>query len=400
MRPFKSLISDEEALNIIMENIRAIDESEALSIDLADRRILAEDVKAPYDVPPFNRSAMDGYAVRSEDALEAGVPFRVVGEIFAGTSKEIKVNESECVKIATGAPLPDSCDAVVMVENTEAVEGEKDKIRISRPVQPFENVSRVGEDIKKGETVLERGTLLDPSKIGALAALGIQRINVLRKPGIAIISTGNELLPLGKDLEGSKIYNINTYTLSALLERNFCKSVAYDIVEDREEELKRALNSAMDNDMIVFSGGSSVGERDMLVDILGKAVLFHGVRIKPGKPTMFALYKDKPVLCLPGFPTSCLMNGYLFLVPAIRKMAGAPERERRIVRARMAQSIKLSRGRKKNVTVRLEGEHAYSVYKESSTITSLAGATGFITVDADRDQVEKDEEVEVELFSW
>ena len=401
MRPFKGLINADEAMDIINKNVRAIEEKEDISIDAADRRILAEDVKAAYDVPHFNRSSMDGYAVRSEDTSEASAQnpkmLTIVGEVFAGDNTGLEVRGGECVKIATGAPLPDSCDAVIMVEDTEQQEN---MVIIHKPARPFENVSKAGEDIKRGEVVLKKGLPLDPSKIGALAALGLRKVWVIRRPNIGIISTGNEIIPLGQKLEKGRIYDINTYTLKTLAERNFCEPFPYGIIEDNAEALKKALENAIGNDMVVFSGGSSVGERDMLVDVLGGAVFFHGVRIKPGKPTLFAAYKGKPVFGLPGFPTSCLMNGYLFLAPALRKMAGAPERERRIIKARMAHDVKLSGGRRKNITVRLEGEYAFSVYKESSTITSLARAEGFITVDEGINSVKKGEEVEVELFSW
>lgn len=404
MRPLKSMMNADEALDIIIRNVRAVEESESTATESADGRILAMDLRAPYNVPPFNRSAMDGYAVRSADTSGASADrpkkFRITGKIFAGGDGSIEVNENECAEIATGAPVPESCDAVVMVEDTEPVAGEKGTVMILKSVRSFENVSLVGEDIRKGETVLKRGTLLDPSKIGSVAALGMQSVPVLRKPRVSVISTGNEVTPLGEELEDSKIYNINAYTLSALVKRNFCEPVTYGIVEDDEAAIRAVLKKAMGNDLIVFSGGSSAGERDLLAGILDKDVLFHGIRIKPGKPTLFAVHEGKPVLGLPGFPTSCLMNGYLFLAPALRKMAGAPEKERKVVKARMGQSIKVSRGRLKKMTVRLEGDYAYSVYKESSTITSLARAVGFITVDADRDSVQKDEEVDVELFSW
>ncbi len=399
MKPIaiKNMISVDEALEIIMKNIKTMEESENVAIEMADKRVLAEDVMAQYNVPNFNRSAMDGYAVRSKDT-KTNKTFRIVGKILAGESKNIEVGENECVEIATGAPVPESCDAVVMFEDIELLD--KDRIRIKRSAEPFENVSKAGEDIKKGETLIERGALMDPSRIGALAALGIKRVKVLRKPKVGIISTGNEVVPLGKELEKGKVYDINSYTLSALVERNFCECVTYGIIEDSRETLEKALESALSNDIVVFSGSSSAGEKDMLADIVNKGLLFHGVRAKPGKPTLFAVYEGKPVFGLPGFPTSCLMNGYILLVPALRKMAGAPERERMVVKARMAHDLRLSKGRRKNVTVGLDGDYAYSVYKESSTITSFVKAIGFITVEEGKEVVEKGEEVEVELFSW
>ncbi len=401
MKPIKSLINADEAFELMMNSIKVIEDKEKVRISEAHKRILAKNIKAPFDVPSFRRSAMDGYAVKAEDTFGAGVhspkTFKVIGEIFAGDSKNIKVKERECVKIATGAMVPDSCDAVVMVENTEEKE---DMVLIYKPVYPMENISKIGEDIKKGEIVLKKGMLIDPSKLGALAAMGFKDVTVIRKPVVGIISTGNEVVPLGGELIQGKIYDINTYTLKAIVESNFCNAVTYGIVRDEKESLKKIIDTAMENDLIVFSGGSSVGERDMMLDILGKSILFHGVRVRPGKPMIFAVYQGKNIIGLPGYPASCLTNAYVFLAPMLRKLAGAPKRERQIIKAKMAHRVHSVLGRREFLTVRIENGYAYSVYKESSAITSLAKAIGFIIIDENTDLVERDEEVDVELFSW
>ncbi len=401
MRPLKRLISGEEALLTIMGNIRSKEKREEVSIKEANGRMLSEKIISPFDVPDFDRSAMDGYAVIAESTFGATnhIPkiFRIKGEIFAGEDKQFDIEGNECVKIATGAKMPESCDAMVMVENTDLSEK---GVLIYRPVYPGENVSRRGEDMKRGDVVLERGVLLNPSRVGTIAALGIEKVNVAKKPRISIISTGDEVIPLGPPLSPGKVYDINTYTIKSVVESNFCTPVVLGIVGDDNDKLREAIEKGLENDMVVVSGGSSVGERDILIEVLGEDIKFHGMRVKPGKPTLFAVVGGKPVLGLPGYPSSCLTNAYIFLAPALRKMAGAPDREENVVKAKMGQRMHSVLGRKEYMTVRIEGGIAHSVYKQSSAITSLAYAIGYVVIDENTDLLDKDEEVEVKLFNW
>ena len=401
MRPLKSLISLDEAKKIINENIKQIDRKERISIENSHGRILASDIIAEFDVPGFDRAAMDGYAVIAEDTFGASQfkprILKMIDVINAGETSKKTVNHGECIQIATGAKLPGGSNAVVMVEDTER---ENEMIKIFRPVYPGANISGRGEDIKKGDTVLKRGEVLNPGRIGVLSALGVSEVNVYERPKIAVIPTGREIVSLNEKLEEGKIYDINSYTLISIIRENGGIAVKYDIVEDTYENIKNAVEKAMENDMIVISGGSSVGERDVLIDVMktmGK-VLFHGVQIKPGKPTLFGLIDEKPVFGMPGYPTSCLVNAYIFLLPAVRKISGLPEKEEKILRARISRRIVSTLGRRQFLTVKIEKGRAIPVFKESGAITSMANAEGYIEIPENVDLIEKNEEVEVKLF--
>ncbi|HEC88821.1 MAG TPA: molybdenum cofactor biosynthesis protein [Thermoplasmata archaeon] len=401
MRPLKSLISLDEAKKIVNENIREIDRKEKVSIEDSLGRVLASDIMAEFDVPGFDRAAMDGYAVRAEDTFGASQfkprILKMIDIVNAGETSTKMVHHGECIQIATGAKLPEGSNAVVIVEDTEKENG---RIEVFRPVYPKANVSEKGEDIRKGDTVLKRGEVLNPSRIGILSALGVSEIYVYEKPKIGVIPTGREILSLNEKLEEGKVYDINSYTLMSIIRENGGIAVKYDIVEDTYENIKSAVENAMNNDMIVISGGSSVGERDVLFDViktLGK-VLFHGVQIKPGKPTLFGLIDDKPVFGMPGYPTSCLVNAYTFLLPAVRKISRLPEEEEKIIRAIASRRIVSTLGRRQFLTVKIEKGRAIPVFKESGTITSMANAEGYIEIPENVDLIEKNEDVEVKLF--
>lgn len=401
MRPLKSLISLDEAKKIVNENIREIVRKEKVSIEDSLGRVLASGIRARFDVPGFDRAAMDGYAVRAEGTFGASQfkprILKMIDIVNAGETSKKTVHHGECIQIATGAKLPEGSNAVVMVEDTEK---ENEMIKVFRPVYPKANVSGKGEDIRKGDTVLKRGEVLNPSRIGVLSALGVSEVYVYEKPKIGVIPTGREILSLNEKLEEGKVYDINSYTLMSIIRENGGIAVKYDIVEDTYENIKNAVENVMNNDMIVISGGSSVGERDVLFDViktLGK-VLFHGVQIKPGKPTLFGLIDDKPVFGMPGYPTSCLVNAYTFLLPSVRKISRLPEKEEKVIRAKASRRIVSTLGRRQFLTVKIEKDRAIPVFKESGTITSMANAEGYIEIPENVDLIEKNEEVEVKLF--
>ena len=240
-----------------------------------------------------------------------------------------------------------------------------------------------------------------PAQIGALAAVGINRVKVFRRPRIAIIPTGDELIEPGKDLQPGKIYDVNTYTLSAIAIENGALPVMVERIPDDLEDLRNALDRALDiADLIVFSGGSSVGVRDFLIDIFEERgeILFHGVKIKPGKPTLAAIINEKLVLGFPGYPTSCLSNAYYFLVPLIRKLARLPEKRWRIVKGRMAHRIASTLGRMQILPVRINGDLVESAFKESGAITSMSNAEGLIYIPEDVDLLEKGDIVDVYII--
>jgi len=401
MRPFKRLLGREAALRIIEENIRRIDRVEHVPIVEAAGRVMAADAVAGFNVPPFDRSSMDGYAVRAEDTFGASTlspkRLRLIGIQNVGEMYESEIQRGGCVQIATGSPLPKGCDAVVMVEHTRL---EGDFVWVQQPVYPGANISPEGEDIKKGDIVVGSGEALTPAKIGALAALNIRELDVLEKPLVAIFSTGSEIRPLGEELQPGQIYDINSYTLSSFISINGCTPLTKGIVPDDEESIRAALREASRHDLGVFSGGSSVGARDLFADaveFMGE-VLFHGLQVKPGKPTLFGVVEGTPIFGMPGYPTSCLSNAYIFLAPALRKLAGFPPVEPRTVKARMGSRIVSSSGREQFLTVRLEGDTAHPVFKKSGDITSMARADGYVVLPIDLDVVEEGDEVEVTLL--
>ncbi len=401
MKPFRNLIPFEEAKKIMLEKVKEIGEWEEIKIENSLGRVLAEDIISPVDVPPFDRAAEDGYAVIAQDTYGSGryepKKLKIVGKINTGEFKDIEIKRGEAVEIATGAVLPKNADAIVRVEDTER---ENEILRVYKPVHPGFDVAQRGEDIKNGEKILKKGEILNPAKIGAVAAVGISTVKVFRRPKIAILPTGDELIKPGEKLVKGKIYDINSYTLYSIVKKNGGIPVLHPYVRDEINDIEEKLLNSLKYDMVVFSGGSSVGERDLLVDAVSKhgKILFHGVQIKPGKPTWCAIIRDKVVFGMPGFPTSCLSDAYQFLVPALRKMAHLPPVEEKITKARMARRITSTLGRTQFFTVRLKDNYVHPAYKTSGAITSLANSDGYIIIPASSDIVEKDEIVDVHLW--
>ncbi|MBA7467616.1 Molybdopterin molybdenumtransferase [subsurface metagenome] len=401
MRPFGTLLPFEEAERIIATDIEPIARVETISIDGCLGRVLAEAIIATRSTPPFDRAAMDGYALKARDTF--GVSRQnprmldVVDVLYAGARPQRRLARGESIQIATGARMPQGADAVVMVEDVSL---EDDRIKVFKSVYPKANLALKGEDIKKGELVLKEGFVLNPAKIGVLASQGISRVRVYEKPKIAVIPTGEEIGEVGKRLRQGQIYDINSYTVSAVVEENGCAPIKFGIVGDNPQEIKATIKEALEADLVVFSGGSSVGEKDLLFGILKEMgeVLFHGIQIKPGKPTLFALVSGKPVLGMPGYPTSCLLNAYLLLLPALRKMARLLPKRRVTVAARLGERVPGSLGRRQFLPVRLEADTAMPIFKESGAITSTATADGYIVIAENTDILEKGEPVTVTLF--
>lgn len=382
-----------------------IEETESVRIEEAQGRYLSREMVAPFDVPPFDRAAMDGYAVKAADTLGAGrlepKKLRLVGEIHAGEVWDGAIGKGECLQIATGAPMPKGADAVVMVEDTEFIGGD---VYVYKPVYPGANVSRRGEDMTKGDVVLSPG-VLNESKIGVLAAMGIELIEVRRRPTIAIIPTGSEIVPLDQPLKPGQVYDINSYTLAGIVKANGGVPMRVGIVPDTPEAIEDAIREALGCDVVVVSGGSSVGVRDVLEDVLAKMgeIKFHGVQIKPGKPTLLGVVDNVPVLGMPGYPMSCIVNGYLFLELAVRRMANLPPRTRKRVKAKMRGRVTSTLGRRQFLTVRLrvEGKTRWAepLFKESGAITGMALADGYVDIPDNVDFVEKGDDVVVTLLS-
>ena len=375
--------------------------TERIGIDRANLRVVATPVVARADVPPFVRAAMDGYAVRAADTFgAASMEPRVlscVETVFTGQVPARPVEALQCSEIATGAPIPAGADAVVMVE----------KPTRDRPMRcassarlSGQNVTRQGADIKERTSVLAPGDVLNPSRIGALAALGFIDIEVFAEPRVAILSTGNEVVDPGTPLRPGHIYDVNKFTLGAVLREHGAVPVPQPTAPDTIADLRGAIEACLMEDVVLFSGGSSVGERDLILDVVEQMgeVLFHGIAVKPGKPTLFGVIGGKPVFGMPGYPTSCLSNAYLLLVPALRRMAHLPPATPRTVRLPLGQRIVSTTGRHQFYTVRVLDGQAVPAFKASGDITSMSQADGYIEILAQTDVVEKGELVDVKLF--
>jgi molybdopterin molybdotransferase len=285
-----------------------------------------------------------------------------------------------------------------MVEETEKTRD--NDVRVMTPVYPKQHVGRRAADIAIGQTLLSPGEVLLPSRVGALAAIGVTEIEVYARPRVAILSTGNEIVEPGQPLAPGQIYDINQFTLSSIVGAHGGIAVVYPPAEDSIGALTDAIAATAKEDVLVFSGGSSVGERDLILDAIGRAgeILFHGIAVKPGKPTAFGLVGRRPVFGMSGYPTSCLSNAYMLLVPMLRRIARLPEHHPRVVRLPLAKRVISTTGRHQFYTVRIADGAAVPAFKASGDITSMSLADGYIEIPVHTDIVEAGELVDVKLF--
>lgn len=365
-------------------------------------RILYEDICSSENIPAFNRSTVDGFAVRASDTYGSSesIPSQLVvkGEIFMGEEAEMSLCEGECVRISTGGMLPAGADAVVMVENTDCTF--HDFCLCFRSVSPFENVIRKGDDMKEGQVVLKKGTLLSSKHIGVLAALGISSAKVIKKIKVGIISTGDELVPVEEKLTVGKIRDINTHLLMSLIAETGCETESYGIIGDSFEEIYSAVKKAAEkNDIVLISGGSSAGVKDMTVSIiseLGK-VYFHGIALKPGKPTIYGTVNGKAVFGLPGNPAAAYYVTLLTVRPLIQKLYES-EKKQRTLAAEISRNISSNHGREEVISVKLRDGKAEPIYAKSAFVGTLAESDGYIIIDRNSEGLKENEEVTVHLF--
>ncbi|MEH2562800.1 molybdenum cofactor synthesis domain-containing protein [Bradyrhizobium sp. AZCC 2289] len=372
---------------------------------------LAEDIVAPIDVPPFDRSNVDGFAVRSADLASAGeaaaVRMMLNDEVIAcGTQPMRPVLSGTATSIATGGPVPRGADAIVMVEHTQPA-GPR-AIEIRRAASPGQFVSYAGSDIARGEALLRAGTVIGSREIGMLAACGIAQVSVARPIRVAVISTGDELVQPGAALRPAAIYDSNGAIVTAAISENGGDAIFLGAIPDDEAQLEAAMRQALQtSDMLVLSGGTSKGAGDVshrIIARLGRpGIIAHGVALKPGKPLCLAVCDGKPVVILPGFPTSAMFTFHDMIVPVLRRMAGLPPRSDAKVTAKIPVRIASELGRTEFVMVSLvegsDGLIAYPTGKGSGAITSFAQADGFLRIDALADQMPAGSEAEVTLFT-
>lgn len=399
MRPFSSTISIDEARSRLTANVRPIVRTERIPIGEAAGRVAASAIVSELDVPPFARAAMDGYAVRAADTQPAPSRLRIVDRIYTGHPSSHTIEPGTCAEIATGAPLPDGADAVVMVEET--VPADADHVTINTLAKAGQHIGRRGADISPGDAIVRAGDLLNASRIGAVAAVGHAYVDVYARPRVAILSTGNEVVDPGAALRPGQIYDVNRFTLAAVVGAHGALAEPHPPVRDTLDALNAALGACADADVLIFSGGSSVGERDLVVDLVAAQrgqMIFHGIAVKPGKPTAFALVTGKPFFGMPGNPTSCLSNAYILLVPFLRATARLPLYEPRRVAAKLGKKIVSQAGRHQFYTVRIQNGVAMPAFKGSGEITSLSQADGYIEIPASDDTVDQGATVDVTLF--
>jgi molybdopterin molybdotransferase len=403
MRPFTHTIPFQDALRIVRQSATPIGRIETVPLADADGRVAAADVVAPAPVPPFARAAMDGYAVRTADISGASAASQArlvcVDRVLTGEVPSQPVLAGRCIEIATGAPVPPGADAVVMVEQTTR---DGDAISFLTPARDGQNISRRGSDLVEGATVVASGAWLTPARVGALAATGATTASVFVRPRVALLSTGNEVVEPGRPLGPGQIYDINRATLAAVVHRHGGVATSLPIAGDDLESLQTALDMAASHDVIVCSGGSSVGERDLTLDAIRARgqVVFHGIAVKPGKPTAFGHAGNTPIFSMPGSPTSCLSNAYLLLVPFLRLVAHLPPWEPKQLEAPLARTIAANPDRHQFYTVRLVDGRAEPAFKASGDITSMAGADGYIEIPVSTPPLEAGTRVTVNLFGW
>ena len=408
---FRKLLTLEEARKVIHQNFKpkplGVEEIPLLE---AWNRVLAENVTAKMDIPPFNRSTVDGYAVKAEDTFGAEenkpAKLKVCGTVNVGEIPKIIVKQGTAAEIVTGAPIPEGADAVLMFEQTER---KGDELYVYDAVAKNENVMKAGADIKKGETVLKAGQFLGSREIGVLASIGMAKAKVYITPRVAVLSTGNEIAEPGEKLPPGKIYDINAYSLSAAVLESGGKPVYFGVLPDDMSVLQKTLKSALESaDMVITSGGVSIGPKDVVpqtLNSLGKpGVIICGMATKPGKPTTVGLINGKIVFALPGHPTSALLTFHLIVRPIVQRLAGRKASVPLKVRAFAAMRMFPAKGRRTFVMVKLRRDESNRLVAEpvptglSGAITTLSKADGFVEISEKQQFVDAGEEVLVQLL--
>ncbi len=385
---------------------------ERVSIEESLHRVLSEEVISSVPLPEFPRSTVDGFALKAKDTYGASeknpVLLKVIGEIPMGMVSEIEVKEGEAVKVATGGMVPKGADAVQMIEYTDQIDPQT--LSVTKPLSPMENIIQIGEDVKAGEVLLQKGHFIKPQDIGLMAGIGKKNVRVYLQPRVGVISSGDEIVPIEKDPSPGEIRDINRYTISSLVKENGGIPVFLGIAKDRMEDLLDKIEKGVkETDFVVITGGSSVGTMDLTREVLrslpNTEILGHGLSIRPGKPTLLAEIDGKPFLGLPGHPVSAIVIFHFFGKPILRLLSGIPkDRAWRPlkIKARASRPIPSISGREDYVRVKLEEKDgiywAQPVFGKSGVISHLVDADGLLKIGIDVEGIEEGEEAEVFLI--
>ena len=406
------MISVEQALEKVLSYVPVLDEEERPILDCLGQ-VLAEDITSSINVPPLDNAAMDGYAVRSSDTRGASRQsprfLRVIETVAAGSISKSKLKPGTAIRIMTGAPIPEGADSVVRFEDTDELqrEGTPTEIGILREVKVGSHIRRAGEDIARDSIVLRQGTVIRPSEIGVLASLGRSTVRVIRRPVVAILATGNELVDIEQPLPPDKIYNSNTYSVAALVAHYGGVPNILGIALDSEDSLVTKLRSALNSDMLITTGGVSMGDYDVVKDILAREgeIAFWQVRMKPGKPLAFGRINGIPHLGLPGNPVSSMVTFELFARPAILKMMGKKNLAKPTIQAIVENPVVNSDGRRIFARAVVEKRHGQYFARltgpqGSGILTSMSLANGLVIVPEDKAGVEAGDIVQVMMLDW
>ncbi len=410
MSEFLTLTTPDEALELFLGQFSPEIRVEEIPAAAALDRVTAMAISAPFPLPAFRRSTVDGYAVRAADTFGAGETLpaylTLIGEIAMGAEAVLELSPGQCAQIHTGGMLPAGADAVVMVEHTE--QARPGEVEIGRAVAVGDNVLQVGEDVETNQEVIAAGVRIRPAEIGGLMALGLPRLSVVARPKIAIISSGDEVVPPGKLLLGGQVYDVNSYTMQALIQRVGGEPVLQGIVSDDYQVLKSVAEKALATcDAVLLTAGSSVSARDLTAQVIqslgSPGVLVHGINIRPGKPTILGLCDGKPVIGLPGNPVSALVVAELFVKALIERLLGLSRKSLRgSVEARLAINLSSVSGREDWVAVRLDPEaeslRAEPVFGRSNLIFTLVRADGLVKIPASANGLEAGSRVRVVLI--
>jgi molybdopterin molybdotransferase len=411
------VISVDEALEKVLESVAVLEAEERPVLDCLGQ-VLAQDIASPINIPPRDNSAMDGYAVRAADSRGASKKsprlLRVIETVTAGANPKRELKAGEATRIMTGAPIPKSANAVVKFEDTDEPErqGTPQEIGILVEAEPGLEIRRAGEDISAGSLVLKKGTVVRPAEVGIMASLGLTKVKVIRRPVVAILATGDELVEVSQPLAGDKIYNSNSYSLAALVLRYGGVPMILGIAADSEESLVSKLRPAQKADVVITSGGVSLGDSDRVREVLAKQgeIIFWQVRERPGKPLTFGVLKGKggrkiPFFGLAGNPVSAMINFELFARPAILKMMGRKRLTKPIIEAVVEEEIENTDGRRvfSRAIVEKRGDSYFARPtgpQGSGILTSMALANGLVIVPEDKSGVKPGDVVKVMMLDW